>query len=44
MKPGEILSFQDTDGYKVVKLNKKDFMEVVTLNIHFEVIPFDEEH
>ena len=25
MKPGEILSFQDTDGYKVVKLNKKRF-------------------
>ena len=23
MKSGEILSFQDTDGYKVVKLNKK---------------------
>ena len=25
MKSGEILSFQDTDGYKVVKLNKKRF-------------------
>ncbi len=25
MKPGEILSFQDTDGYKVIKLNKKRF-------------------
>ena len=25
MKPGEIFSFQDTDGYKVVKLNKKRF-------------------
>ena len=25
MKAGEILSFQDTDGYKVVKLNKKRF-------------------
>ena len=44
MKPGEILSFQDTDGYKVVKLNKKDFMEVVTLNILFlKLSAFDEE-
>ena len=41
MKPGEILSFQDTDGYKVVKLNKKRFYGSSNFKYSFfEVIRF----
>ena len=44
MKPGEILSFQDTDGYKVVKLNKKRFYGSSNFKYSFlKLSAFDEE-
>ena len=44
MKPGEILSFQDTDGYKVVKLNKKRFYGSSNFRYSFlKLSAFDEE-
>ena len=44
MKSGEILSFQDTDGYKVVKLNKKRFYGSSNFKYSFlKLSAFDEE-
>ena len=44
MKSGEILSFQDTDGYKIVKLNKKRFYGSSNFKYSFlKLSAFDEE-
>ena len=44
MKSGEILSFKDTDGYKVVKLNKKRFYGSSNFKYSFlKLSAFDEE-
>ena len=44
MKSGEILSFQDTDGYKVIKLNKKRFYGSSNFKYSFlKLSAFDEE-
>ena len=44
MKSGEILSFKDTDGYKIVKLNKKRFYGSSNFKYSFlKLSAFDEE-